>query len=279
MHGRPVPSGAPEAEPILTGIVSRFEAHGRTALPKHARLRAALADAIEAGELPLGTRLAGERELSEALGVSLGTTQKALGHLVADGFLVRRHGDGTFVASGRRPVGDSWHYRFYDRDGTTELPVYTTILERAIVDEDGPWVAALGADAKGYVRLTRRADVADRLSCYGEIYLPASRFQRVLRFSERRLNDVNYKLLLEQEFSAPTLSAEGRAWTRPIAPRVGRLIGAAPGAWGMEIHITAYSIGHRAITFQRMIVPPTEYALKVDYIAPAERPAPRRRSA
>jgi DNA-binding GntR family transcriptional regulator len=151
----------------LSGILARFETHGRTPLPKHARLRAALADAIEAGELPLGARLAGERELSEALGVSLGTTQKALGHLVADGFLVRRHGDGTFVASGRRPIGDSWHYRFLDRDGATELPVYTTILERAIVDDDGPWVAALGPDPKGYVRLIRRADVADRLSCYG----------------------------------------------------------------------------------------------------------------
>ena len=277
MAVRPDPT-APGASTALPAILARFEAHGRTPLPKHARLRAALADAIEAGELPLGARLAGERELSEALGVSLGTTQKALGHLVADGFLVRRHGDGTFVGSGRRPLGDSWHYRFYDRDGSTELAVYTTILERAIVDDDGPWVAALGPDPKGYVRLIRRADVADRFSCYGEIYLPASRFQRVMRFSERRLNDVNYKLLLEQEFAAPTLSAEGRAWTRPIAPRVGRLIGAAPGAWGMEIHITAYSIGHRAITFQRMVVPPTEYALKVDYAAPAAQPARRRRA-
>jgi GntR family transcriptional regulator len=263
----------------LTGVLARFEANGRTLLPKHARLRAALAEAIEAGELPLGARLSGERELSETLGVSLGTTQKALGHLVADGFLVRRHGDGTFVASGRRPLGDSWHYRFYDRDGVTELPVYTTILERAITGEDGPWVAALGPDPKGYVRLIRRADVADRLSCYGEIYLPASRFQRLMRFSERRLNDVNYKLLLEQEFAAPTLSAQGCAWTRPIPPRIGRLIGAAPGAWGMEIHITAFSIGHRPITFQKMVVPPTEYGLKVDYVAPSARPAPRRRGA
>jgi hypothetical protein len=47
----------------------------------------------------------------------------------------------------------------------------------------------------------------------------------------------------------------------------------------MEIHITAHSFGHRAITFQRMIVPPTDYALRVDYVAPSERPAPRRRGA
>jgi GntR family transcriptional regulator len=266
---------APSTNTALAGLVARFDARSQVSAPKHAHLHAAVVAAIEAGVLPLGARLPGERELSQALGISLGTTQKALGNLVTDGFLVRRHGHGTFVASGRRPVGGSWHYRFFDHDGATELPVYTTLIERAVVDADGAWVAALGPDPKGYVRLIRRADVGGRFRCYGEIYLPASRFQRLMRVSAQRLNDVNYKLLLEQEFAAPTLAAQGRAWTRPIAPRIGRLLGLPAGSWGMEIHITGYSLGHRPITFQVMVVPPTDHPMRIDYSAPTAGRPPR----
>ena len=101
---------SPSAPPRLaamqassTAVLARFEG-SQPGAPKHLRLRAAIIDAVHAGELPAGTKISGERELSAALGVSLGTTQKALGRLVDDGFLVRRHGHGTFVGSARRPV-------------------------------------------------------------------------------------------------------------------------------------------------------------------------------
>ncbi len=77
-------------------VLDRFRV-GLTALPKHAPLREATLDAVQAGELLAKAKMGGERELSESLGVSLGTTQKALGRLVDEGFLVRRHGHGTLV--------------------------------------------------------------------------------------------------------------------------------------------------------------------------------------
>jgi len=250
-------------------IVSRFAMRRNAALPKHARLHAALIEAIEAGELPLGARLPGERDLSAALGISLGTTQKALTRLVTEGFLVRRHGHGTFVANGRRPIGGSWHYRFLDLDGQTELPVYTVVLERSLVTESGPWSETLGPDPKGYVRLERRADIGNLFQCHGEIWLPASRFGRLMRFSERRLNDTNLKLLLESEFAAPTTEASGAAWVRRISARAARTIRVAPGTWGLEVHIVTYGMGRQALSFQRMIVPPTDYALKLDFPGPS----------
>ena len=88
-------------------IVVRFQSAAQT-LPKHPRLRLALINAVEAGELSVGTKVAGERELSAALGLSLGTTQKALGKLMDEGFLVRRQGHGTFVGSVRQPIAGSW---------------------------------------------------------------------------------------------------------------------------------------------------------------------------
>jgi len=57
-------------------------------------VRAALSD----GLLQPGASLPGERELAEALDLSRATVRKALEGLIAEGFLVRRHGARTAVA-------------------------------------------------------------------------------------------------------------------------------------------------------------------------------------
>lgn len=248
-------------------LVVRFRAQNGH-IPKHARLRAAFVDAVRAGELRSGTKLPGERDLSQALGVSLGTTQKALGRLVNDGFIVRSQGHGTYVGTPRSPVSGSWHYRFLASDGQTELPVFATLIERKPIATEGPWSAALGADPDGYVMIRRRLDIGGAFACASTLVLPASRFGKLLRIAERRLTDVNLKHLLETDFAAPTLAASGTAKVAAITPECARLVGVARGTTCMQIDIVARSLGNVPITFQRMIVPPTDYGLKLDFTPP-----------
>lgn len=248
-------------------IVARFEM-GAAALPKHTRLRQAIIEAVEAGELPVGSKVLGERDLSEALGLSLGTTQKALGRLMDEGFLVRRQGHGTFVGSMRTPISGSWHFRFIAPEGGAELPVFATIAERKLVREDGPWSAALGPDPKGYVMVRRRLEIGGAFHCASRMYLPASRFARLLRIAERRLTDTNLKAVLAAEFGAPTLHSEGLAFVRDTPAEDAQLMGVAAGTPSLQVHITGRSVGRAAITFQLMCVPPTEYALKLDFNPP-----------
>jgi GntR family transcriptional regulator / MocR family aminotransferase len=59
-------------------------------------LRAAILD----GRLSLGARLPASRVLARSLGVSRFTVDDAFGRLIADGYLVGRHGSGTCVAYG-----------------------------------------------------------------------------------------------------------------------------------------------------------------------------------
>lgn len=250
-----------------SSVAARFHALNSEA-PKHARLRAAIVDAVKAGDLPAGTKIPGERELSQSLGVSLGTTQKALGRLVGEGFLVRRQGQGTFVGSVRKPVAGSWHYRFVGLDGSGELPVFTTVLERLLVESEGPWSDALGADPKGYVLVRRRLDIGDKFACTSRLFLPASRFGRLLRLGDKRLTDANLKTVLESDFAAPTLTAEGLAHVGPIDADDAKVIGVAPGTHGLQVDIVGRSFGRVAITFQRMIVPPTLYRIKLDFNPP-----------
>lgn len=65
--------------------------------PLFKQLARAIAGGIERGALPRGSRLPSERALAAALVVSRGTAVTAYDRLVADGFIERRHGSGTYV--------------------------------------------------------------------------------------------------------------------------------------------------------------------------------------
>jgi GntR family transcriptional regulator len=250
-------------------IVQRFTALP-PALPKHTRLREAIVGAVESGELPVGSKVTGERELSAALGLSLGTTQKALGRLMDEGFLVRKHGHGTFVASQRKAIAGSWHFRFTAPGGGEELPVFATIVGREIITAAGPWSDALGPDDNGYVLLRRQVDVAGEFRCASRMYLPASRFGRLARMSAKRLSDTNLKTVLAEEFASPTLDSDGLGFVCPIPAEDARLMELKPGSVGLQVHIVGRTFGRMPISFQVMSVPQTRYALKLDFNPPQQ---------
>jgi hypothetical protein len=77
-----------------------------TPVPADVPLWRGIADAIEhsitSGGLPVGSRVPSEHELVADFGASRPTVVKALNHLAANGFLDRRQGIGTFVATTTR---------------------------------------------------------------------------------------------------------------------------------------------------------------------------------
>ena len=69
-----------------------------TPVPLYYQAARALEEAIEAGRLPRGSKLDGELDLAEQLGISRPTMRAALKQLVDKGLLIRRRGIGTMVA-------------------------------------------------------------------------------------------------------------------------------------------------------------------------------------
>ena len=61
-------------------------------------LERALRAAIRSGRLAADSRLPATRALAEELGLSRGTVSAAYDQLVAEGYLLARHGSGTTVA-------------------------------------------------------------------------------------------------------------------------------------------------------------------------------------
>jgi DNA-binding GntR family transcriptional regulator len=250
-------------------MLRRFQS-GPAALPKHVRLHDAFVDAIGAGELSAGTRVLAERDLSRALGLSLGTTQKALARLAASGYLVRRQGDGTFVGSHRRAIAGTWHARFADHRTGEEMPVYSTILDRQRSGGDEACKRALGDDPDGYVHVVRALHVGGAFTCANHVYLPARRFARLLRMAAQRLADVNLKQVLAEQFSAPTLRSDGLARLAVAGASDARIMAIPPLAPVLAVDITAYSFGREPITYQRLLVPATDHAMKLDFNPPDE---------
>jgi len=68
--------------------------------PLYQRLADTLREAIERGELAMGTRLPAQRQLAEMLGVSRTTAVLAYDRLVQEGWLESREGSGTTIRRG-----------------------------------------------------------------------------------------------------------------------------------------------------------------------------------
>ena len=79
-------------------VVAEFAQAAEPGVPKHVRLRNAVLAAIRKGYLKPGDQLPPEQEVSRAVGLSLGTVQRALSNLANERALVREQGRGTFIA-------------------------------------------------------------------------------------------------------------------------------------------------------------------------------------
>jgi DNA-binding GntR family transcriptional regulator len=257
-------SAARDEVATTLSVIAEAFGHARQArLPKIAQLYNALVDVIASGRLTSGTKLPGERELSDALGISLGTTQKSLALLSRDGQIRREHGRGSFVHTDRRPMHELWHFRFRDNESGGLLPVFAKLIERIVVEDDGPWIRELGRDEAGYVKIVRRIDVDGRFACWSAMYLPFGRFGRLLDVPMAALEDVNLKQVLFAKFDAPTIAVRQTVRIGSIPDDVALAIKPVDRRNCMTFHVTALSRFADPISFQTIVVPPTEYEMEI----------------
>ena len=76
----------------------------RTTKTGYLKVQETIRQRILSGEWAVGAQLPSERELEQELGISRLTVSKGLSHLVAEGLLARRRGQGTFVADSNHQI-------------------------------------------------------------------------------------------------------------------------------------------------------------------------------
>jgi len=245
-------------------IKSRYLALSNSGLSKHLLVRRAIVSAIEAQALRFRDKLPSEKQLAECLGISLGTTQKALGSLASEGYLLREHGNGTFVTNSQGKLSGIWHFRFRDPETGRHLPVFTKVHFSEAVS-DGPWTSVLGPDPAGYSRIDRLVDVDSRFFCYSEFYVSATTFPGMLQFANLDLENVNLKTILQSHFGLATVESTGRASVVAFDREVASKLHVKEKSYGMRLDVVASTEGSRPISFQRIWIPQTPYTLDVDF--------------
>ncbi len=235
-------------------------------IPKYLRLSNAILNLIEAGEIRPGDKLPPEDALAGALPASLGTVQKALGHLKALGVVVRDHGRGTFVAGAPRPAsgermpdGELLHFRFADDASDAPLPVYARVesvkkVAGAQSAATTPWARFLGDD-EAYVCIGRRINVNDEFEASSQFYLPWRRFGDLLRVPLEELDGISLRVVLSRTYNMPTLHFDQRLQCAPLPRAACRTLGLAPGSPGMIWEIFGRTYRRQPASYQRIYLP------------------------
>jgi len=246
----------------LEHLRTEFAQAGMEDVPKHVRMRNAVLSAIRKGHFRPGDQLPPEQELSRAVGISLGTVQRALTRLAADRALTREHGRGTFIARSELPAEELWQFRFVRQIGEAPLPVSVEFVDRRLVRESGPWTQALGDDEKGYFELTRKLTVNGDYRCLSRLYARVGRFPKIMKLSQGKMLG-NLKKVLADEFDAPTLSLDQFILPCVFDDEVCSQLAIDRGSDGVVVNAVGRSIGQEVITFQSLWVPVGGYFLEI----------------
>lgn len=90
-----------QSMPPTTGRTRPMGDGNLTAVPRYMRIAAWLRERVDSGDFPPLARVPSEIELARRFSVSRETVRSAMERLIADGYLFRRPGKGTFVAARR----------------------------------------------------------------------------------------------------------------------------------------------------------------------------------
>jgi len=232
-------------------------------MPKHERLRRAFTQSIMDGFWAVGARLPTEAQLVLATPCSLGTVQRALRELAADGIIERRRGSGSVVADLNGPIEEPWHMRFFDGepDGDGFLPVFTQILERKILTASGPWSEAIGQAAEPVVRIDRIFTINLEIRAYAKFYAVAARFPELAELPESALNGRNFKTFIARRYHVPVHKVRQRVRYETPPDHVAEHCDCPAGLPAMVLNVVAYALNGAPMYYQDFYVPQTPYQL------------------
>lgn len=198
--------------------------------------------------------------LTAATPFSLGTVQRALRTLVADGLIERRQGSGSFVTA-RQAMEDPLHLRFLAEDGLTMLPIFPKIVSRRRLTTRGPWSGPLGQRG-AVIRLDRVIRVAGVFSVYSEFYADARRFGALMRLPRASLDSANFKLVINREYKLPVMVFDEDVRVGRFPRAAAHAIGHPVSVPGLIVRITARTL-ETAVYYQVLYIPPAPRWLRI----------------
>jgi len=247
---------------LLAEVAKRCSQTATSDAPKYRRLMAAIHDTIKSGIVSPGDRIPTEKDMASALPFALGTVQKALNGLVAQGLLRRNRRSGTFVSDAARPLDDMSQFVFERADGTVIDSVLTDITGIEITHDTGAWSTALGDSAAGYIRIMRTDHIDTDFRCYVEIHLRADRYPDLVTEKPDNLSGRNIRTLIETRYGDSVSNIEITVAAAPANLRIANSAKCQENEVVLHINVTGYDSGARALFTQAAYAPPGRYQVK-----------------
>lgn len=230
--------------------------------PKYLRLVDAFAECVVSGRFKPGQRVPTETSLTKDLPVSLGTVQKALARLVADGLVVRHRKTGTFIAERRSQASEVFVYRFKDPiTGKVMLPFVRTIAVE-IDATDGPWLKVLGDEKT--IRVDRLVWFDQQPPAFSSVFFTFAHGEEFLDIPLDDLHGLSVHRRLIERFNLPTIRMDHSISCRGLDARACSHLMLPEKTTGMVWDIIDFSIGNAPLLYQRYQLPPGHRPIEIN---------------
>jgi DNA-binding GntR family transcriptional regulator len=227
-------------------------------IPLYYQVATRLEQLIESGELPVGSRLENELDLSHQLGVSRPTMRRAISYLVERGLLVRRRGIGTQVVRPkvRRPVSLS---SLHDDLSTTGRTPHTEVLSFDVRPVTDVMAHALGVpDGTPATHLERLRYAGDEPLALMRNVVPTT----VLALRPEDLEHAGLYELLRAAGSEPRMATE-QIGARAATVAEARTLREKRGAPLLTMSRTAWDGSGRVVEHGDHVYRPAHYSFEI----------------
>jgi DNA-binding GntR family transcriptional regulator len=232
-------------------------------LPKYAELREVLRGAIADGFWKKGEQIPPEMEIARQTPFSLGTVQKALKALEADGVVQRRQGHGTFVRQSRAKFAHPWHFRFRSSDESVTLPVYPRVLSKRTISSASQWAKLLNPRNGRLIQIDRKINIGDEFPIYNRFFVSADKYGRFLTRPNKELHSADFKAILHREYNVSFTQMSYTIQMLRFPDVVCRTLGLGEGTMGLMVEILAGSERKGPVYFQEVFIPPNKFKLYI----------------
>jgi GntR family transcriptional regulator len=219
-------------------------------LPLYQRLRDHLAERIATHAWRPGDAIPSEAELAAAHGLSIGTVRKAIDCLVADGFLERQQGRGTYVRRARFNSSLFRFFRFQSERGERLIP-QSRILRREELPAPSAVAQALRiTPGEAVIHLSRLRLIDGTPLLAEEIWLQKARFAAILAIDTADFSDLLYPLY-EERCGQVVVSADEVLTVELADVMQAQLLRLDAGAPLVVIERLAFDLERRPIEWRR----------------------------
>lgn len=209
-------------------------------------------------------RLPTEHEIARVTGLSLGTIQRTMRELVAEGRLVRTPRRGTFVAKATYHLDEPFlHARFLRDHESTPMPLDALLVNRGRYSKPGAWTDALQPANGVLFRVERIFDVGGEFQILHHFYFDPARFPRFMDLSTKEFRSRDLRALLVKMHDLPTVTHHQTLRFHRIAAETARMIDCRPGAAGLLQSITATILSDDAVYFMQLFIPPNDLQMQL----------------